>query len=454
MDHKMTTRRNFLALAAGSLLAAQDRAKHELLVRSVRPEDLEMQLSGFADYLTLNDQFFVRTHVYVPAVNPTEWRLKIDGEVAAPLSLTLDDFKRFPSTELVAVLECAGNGRGFYEPSVPGMQWTNGAVGNARWRGVRLADVLKKAGVKDSAKEILFDGADVPLGTMPDFQRSIPLKKALDPNTLLAYEMNGETLPVKHGFPLRVVAPGWAGDSWAKWVTSIRVLDKEADGFWMKGAYRHPGKPVAPGTAVLPEQMQPVTSLRVKSVIASPLDGAAVPSGRAAAIRGVAWSGDGGSVTAVDASLDGGRSWQPARLGSDRSRFGWRQWELAWTPQTGYYTIMARARDSSGDTQPLAQEWNPAGYLWNVVPHVHVNVGSDASNAPVSSSAAIAPSAPAVVKTACLVCHEEDVIRMQRLTPAQWDREVSKMTGWGARVKPEDREAILQYLSTQYGPRR
>jgi hypothetical protein len=237
-------------------------------------------------------------------------------------------------------------------------------------------------------------------------------------------------------------------------VTSIRVLDKEADGFWMKGAYRHPGKPVAPGTAVAPEQMQPVTSLRVKSVIASPLDGATVPPGRAAAIRGVAWSGEGGAVTAVDVSVDGGRSWQPARLASDRSRFGWRQWELAWTPQQGYYSIMARARDSGGDTQPLAQEWNPAGYLWNVTPHVHVNVGPEPSSVPLSFSATITPSAPAAFKTACLVCHEEDVIRMQRLTPAQWDRELNKMTGWGARVKPEDREAILQYLSAQYGPRR
>src|SRR5579863_942781 len=306
IGHKMTTRRNFLALAAGGLLAAQDPARPKLLVRSVRPEDLEMQLSGFADYLTPNDQFFVRTHVYVPSVSLNEWRLKVEGEVASPLTLTLDNLKQLPSVGLVSVLECAGNGRGFYEPSVAGMQWTNGAVGNARWRGVRLAEVLKKAGVKDSAKEILFDGADVPLGTMPDFQRSIPVKKALDSNTLLAYEMNGEMLPAKHGFPLRVVVPGWASDSWVKWLTSIRVLDKEHDGFWMKGSYRHPGKPVAPGTAVPPEQMQPVASLRVKSVIASPLDGATVMPAKAAAIRGVAWSGDGGAVTAVEVSVDGG----------------------------------------------------------------------------------------------------------------------------------------------------
>jgi len=244
-----------------------------MLSRAARPEDLEMPLSGFSDYITPVEHFFVRTHVYVPTVNLNSWRLRVDGEVTTPLTLTMEDLRKLPPVELVSVAECAGNGRAFYEPPVPGLQWGNGAVGNGRWRGVRLADVLRRAGVKASAKEILFDAADVPIGTMPDFQRSIPVKKATDNNTILAYEMNGETLPAKHGFPLRVVAPGWAGDSWVKWVTSIRVLEKEHDGFWMKGAYRHPGKPVAPGTAVPAEQMQPVTSLRVKSVIASPLDG-------------------------------------------------------------------------------------------------------------------------------------------------------------------------------------
>src|SRR5262249_13981991 len=153
-----------------------------------------------------------------------------------------------------------------------GLQWGDGAVGNGRWRGARLADVLRRAGIKESAREIFFDGADIPLRTMPDFQRSIPVKKALESNTLLAYEMNGQRLPEKHGFPLRVVAPGWGGDCWVKWLTSVRVLDKEHDGFWMKSAYRHPGKPVAPGTAVAAEEMRPVTSLAVKSVIAEPLE--------------------------------------------------------------------------------------------------------------------------------------------------------------------------------------
>ena len=449
-------RRNFLLLAGAALLRAEDRPKRDMLVRSPRPEDLEMPISGFSEYITPIEHFFVRSHVYVPTVNVKEWRLRVEGEVGTPLTLTMDDLKALPPVELVGVVECAGNGRAFYEPPLPGVQWGNGAVGNGRWRGVRLADVLKRAGIKESAKEVLFDGADVPLGTMPDFQRSIPVKKALDGNTLLAYEMNGETLPVKHGFPLRVVSPGWASDSWIKWLTSVRVLDKEHDGFWMKSAYRHPGKPVAPGTAVAPEQMQPVTSLRIKSVIAAPLDGAQVVAGNPVTIRGVAWSGDSGPVTAVEVSVDGGRAWKPAALRPDqKTQFGWRQWEFKWMPsQAAYFTILARARNAAGNTQPMDQEWNPAGYGWNVVPRIGVDVVQELSATPQPAAPANAGAAPpAAIGTACVTCHTDDIIRQQRLTRAQWDRELNKMTGWGAKVSGDDRDGILDYLFSNYGPR-
>src|SRR5436190_24091837 len=158
MDPMNHSRRQFLWLAATGALLGEDKPKRDMIVRSVRPEDLEMPLFGFTDYITPIEHLFVRTHVYVPTVNVSEWRLKVEGEVATPLTLTMDDLKKLPSVELVSVLECAGNGRGFYEPPVPGLQWGNGAVGNGRWRGARLADVLKRAGVKDSAREILFDG--------------------------------------------------------------------------------------------------------------------------------------------------------------------------------------------------------------------------------------------------------------------------------------------------------
>lgn len=438
------TRRGLLLLAFGAALRAADSAKSDMLVRAARPEDLEMPLAAFSDYFTPSEHFFVRTHVYVPTVNLAEWRLKVEGQVAAPLTLSLDDLRKLPAAELVGVLECAGNGRAFFDPPVPGVQWRYGAVGNARWRGARLADVLKRAGLKPSAREILFDGADVPLGSMPDFQRALPLNKALDSNTLLAYEMNGEPLPLKHGFPLRVVASGWAGDSWTKWLTSIRVLDREYDGFWMKRAYRHPERPVAPGAVVPADRMRPVTNLRVKSVIASPLDGAQLVPGRPLVIRGVAWSG--GPIASVDVSVDAGRTWKPAALASNQStRFGWRQWQFAWTPpQPAYYTILARARDAAGDTQPLDQEWNPSGYLWNVVPRVHVSFG-DAAPATPSAPSPSPPSQPVAFRN-CLVCHGDDVVRQQRLTAAQWSAEIDKMTGWGARIDPADRDALLAYL--------
>ena len=164
-------------LALGAFLRADDRPTRDMLTLSARPEDLEMPLSGFADYITPIERFFVRTHVAVPTVNLTSWRLTVEGEVTAPLTLTMQDMKGLPSVELVAVAECAGNGRRFYDPPVPGVQWGNGAVGNGRWRGVRLPDVLRKAGIKDSAREVLLNGADVPFGTMPDFERSIPINE-------------------------------------------------------------------------------------------------------------------------------------------------------------------------------------------------------------------------------------------------------------------------------------
>ncbi len=456
MKEGMTrTRRKFLLLATGGLLLADDAPKRGMIVRSKRPEDLEMPLSGFTDYITPIEHFFVRTHVYVPSVDLSEWRLRVEGDVATPVTFTMDDLKTLPTVELVSVVECAGNGRAFFEPSVAGAQWSYGGVGNGRWRGVRLADVLKRSGIKDTAKQILFDGADQPIGKMQDFRRTITVKKALDPNTLLAYEMNGQTLPVKHGFPLRVVAPGWASDSWVKWVTSITVLDKEFDGFWMKNAYRKPDHLFPPGMGLTPEQMVPVTSLRVKSVIATPSDGSTVPPGNPVVIRGVAWSGDAGPVTAVDVSVDGGRSWHSAQLGRDKSAFGWRQWEFTWRPpHEAYYTVMARARDANGDTQPFTEEWNPSGYGWNVVQRVGVNIAEGPAGGGMPGSVTGAtPEQPKSYKNACLVCHDEDMIRQEVLTRAQWDREINKMTGWGAEVSPENREIILNYLLTNFGPR-
>jgi len=438
----MISRREFLSVAAAALLSQQNRV--DMIIRSVRPEDLEMPPAGFDDFITPIGRFFVRSHVLVPKVDLSQWRLNVEGHVSKGITVSMDELRRMPSFEIIGVLECAGNGRSFYDPPVAGLQWANGAVGNGRWRGVRLRDLLEHAGVKDGAVEVLFDGADVPLGTMQDFQRSIPLKKALDANTLLAYEMNGAPLPTQHGFPLRAVVPGWAGDSWTKWMTSVRVLDQEFGGFWMKNAYLYPKQKVGPGTVVPPDAMAPVTSLRVKSVISFPENGARLEPRKRIVARGSAWSGDAGPVAAVDVSVDGGRTWKPASLRGQATNFGWRLWEYPWTPpDDGPHTLLARARDRKGNVQPSMPDWNPSGYLWNVVARADVNSPATRPALPQSTT-----ERPAVFRETCLVCHQDDVIRQQRLTREQWDRELNKMAGWGARIRGEDRSALLDYLVT------
>jgi DMSO/TMAO reductase YedYZ molybdopterin-dependent catalytic subunit len=433
------------AMLAGLLGAAEQADQSRMIVRSAKPEDLEMPLDGFGDWITPIDRFFVRCHTYTPKVNLGEWSLKVDGQVRAPLTLTLTDLKKLPRAELVGVLECAGNGRSFYQPRMAGAQWIYGAVGNGRWAGVRLRDVLERAGIQDSAKEVLFDGADVPLGKMPDFQRAIPASKALHPDTLLAYEMNGQTLPVQHGFPLRVMVPGWAGDSWVKWLQHIEVLDHEFDGFWMKSAYRHPYQAVAPGSAVDAAEMVPVTDLNVKSVIAAPAGWAMPGSVR---IHGAAWSNS-SPVNKVDVSTDGGQTWKPAKQSGQQTQYGWRLWQFDWKATEGTHRLIARATNMAGQSQPLEQQWNPSGYLWNVAQPVEVTVSRQAQAGAVDvPSPEIA--APERYRSACFGCHDEHMMVQQHLTREQWDREINKMTGWGAPIQPQDREAILDYLVKRF----
>jgi sulfite oxidase len=446
MTPALTRRSLFLAAAAGMLRRLNHAADlSPMIVRSAKPGDIEMPLAGFKEWITPVDRFFVRAHTYLPErANPAEWKLKLDGVVNQPLELTLDDIKKLPRVELVGVLECAGNGRSFYKPRVAGTQWAFGSVGNARWVGARFRDVLARAGLKNSAQEILLDGADLPLAAMPKFQRTLPVAKALDPDTLLAYEMNGQPLTIEHGFPVRLIAPGWAGDSWVKWLQHIEALDHEFDGFWMKTAYRHPAHPVEPGSTVAPADMIPVTDLNVKSVIATP-DRTAKP-GRVR-ISGAAWSNR-SPVARVDVSVDGGQSWKPAKLGVNQRPYAWRLWELDWDASEGKHTLIARASNMAGQTQPLTEEWNPNGYLWNVAQPVEIEVSNHAPAAATAEAAGLPR--PAGYQAACMACHDEGMMVQQRLTRPQWEREVNKMTGWGAQIKPEDREGILQYLSDSF----
>lgn len=441
---------SLFSLAPGLALRGDGPPGQSLIIRSANPEDFEMPLSGFDTWLTPADNFFVRTHIYKPKVELAQWRLKVDGLVENELTLDMSDLKKLPRVEQVAVLECAGNGRSFFDPAVAGMQWRVGAVGNARFAGVRLADVLKRAGVKPGATNVLFNGADVPMGKVPDFIRSVPLEKALHPDTLLAFDMNGAPLPPSHGFPLRLVPAGWAGDSWVKWVTNITLLDKEYDGFFMRTAYRRPVNTIAPGAAVDPAATTPVTAIKPKSAISSPVAGQRLALGPVT-IRGAAWAGE-SPVARVDVSTDSGRTWRPVKLGADRARYAWCLWEATWTPPgAGSYVLMSKTTDEKGETQPFLEDWNPSGYLWNVVPAVRVEVGGGPAGLPPQPPPAEVPPFPDKVKQTCVGCHGQDMIAGQRLTRAQWEREVDKMARWGAQVKPEDRADLIDFLARTFG---
>jgi sulfite oxidase len=347
--------------------------KEKLIVRSIRPEDLETPVSLLNTWITPNDLFYVRHHMYAAKVDVNEWKLTVGGEVQNPITLTLDELKREPKHAVTVTLECAGNGRAFFDPPVAGIQWERGAVGTARFAGARLADILKKAGVKPTGQYVAMNGADKPVGKMPDFVRNVPIKKALDADTILAYEMNGEALPILHGFPLRAVVSGWEGAYSVKWLTDIKVLENEYDGFFVKTAYRFPNRPVAPGEAVAPQDMIPLTGLVVKSFINSPLDGATVAPGKIR-LSGFAWAGE-SNILKVDVSMDNGSSWFPAKLGKERQRYAWQSFEYEFDiSRPGSYLLMSRATDDKGNVQPVAPQWNPSGYLWNVIDKVRVNV--------------------------------------------------------------------------------
>ena len=224
--------------------------KGDLIRRSVRPPDYETPVALLDPFITPIQHFFVRSHLPVPpVVDASAWRLEVNGDVASPLSLSVDEIRRMPATTIIMTLECAGNGRALFDPPVAGIQWRKGAVGTARWTGVRMGDLLKRAVVKAGGRFVLMNGGDTPLGTMPDFIRQVAIDKALDPDTIVAYEMNGRPIPPVHGFPLRAIIPGWEGAYSVKWLNALSVSAVESTSFWVATAYRYPIRRVAPGAA-------------------------------------------------------------------------------------------------------------------------------------------------------------------------------------------------------------
>lgn len=370
-----SNRREMLGmLLAATLSWAQESSvtipgKRSMILHNDRPEDLETPLEYFDQWLTPNDVFFVRQHLPRPTVREAEFRLAIGGRVNREIQLSLADLRRLPQYTVPAVLECTGNGRGFYRPRVPGVQWGRGAVGNAEWSGPRLADVLKLAGADLQTAYVTANGADVGVAKTPDFIRSLPMRKAVDPPTLLALKMNGEPLPDLHGFPLRLIVPGWDGTSWVKWVNSLVVASEADHGFFMDPAYRFPKHPVAPGTAANRADLEVIEGMPVKSYITGHTDGEKIPL-TPTKLRGMAWAGE-EHVTKVDVSTDGGITWQDAQLSGKSLPFTWRLWTAEWTPaKPGYYSVLSRATDSAGRIQPIVATWNPSGYLFNAIDRI------------------------------------------------------------------------------------
>jgi sulfite oxidase len=367
-------RREFLLSSAG-LIFQGSAAKDSLIVRSDSPADFETPIHLLDQaWITSNDLHFVRCHSQTPNINLSTWNLVIEGEVNQPQTLTMSEIRRMSETSRIVTLECAGNGRVYSDPPVPGLQWEKGAVGTARWTGISLRDALNKAGVKRTGRHIIMNGVDEPFAAMPDFVRSIPIEKAMHPDTILAYRMNDQDIPIEHGFPLRLIVPGWEAAASTKWIKNIRVSETEADGFFFKTAYRIPNRSVSPGTVVDPNDMIPYTTLDVKSIFTAPLEGTAVARGASIELRGFAWAGE-ADITRVDVSTDYGRTWTAASLDAEKSRYAWRRFRHVWKPAArGSFIVMSRATDSQGRTQPVVPSWNPAGYFYNVIDRVRINV--------------------------------------------------------------------------------
>lgn len=354
--------------------------KQPLIKRAFRPPNYETPLAGLRTPYTSNDVFFVRYHLAnIPEVDARDWRLQVGGaSIARPLSLSLADLKRdYEQVTVNAINQCSGNRRGLFTPRVPGVQWGYGAMGNARWGGVRLRDILRKAGLAADAVEVSFDGADTALmPKTPDFAKSLPVGRAIDENVLVALEMNGESLPHWNGAPARLVVPGWTATYWVKHLTEIRVEPRPFEGFWMASSYRLPTGlfPGAPFASQTTKETTPITEILVNSFVTSHVDGERLRRGRPVELRG--WSWDGGSgIARVEVSLDGGRAWRDAALGEDMGRFSWRQFRVPLdTSRAGPIDVAVRAQARSGAVQPEKLVVNAPGYHHNIIQKLTLEV--------------------------------------------------------------------------------
>jgi sulfite dehydrogenase len=349
--------------------------KRPMIGVTSRPPQLETQFSAFnGKVITPNDAFFVRYHLAdIPlSIDPDTFSVEIKGKVDKPLKLSLATIKRMPAVNIVAVNQCSGNSRGFFNPRVAGGQLGNGAMGNARWSGVPLKTVLDMAGVQGGARQVTFNGMDGPVADKtPDFVKALDIDHARDGEVMLAYSMNGKDLPFLNGFPLRLVVPGYYGTYWVKHLNEITVIDNVFDGFWMKTAYRIPDNDcncVDSGTA--PKATVPINRFKVRSFVTSVADGAKLKAGKTT-LKGIAFDG-GKGIKNVALSTDGGKTWAQAKLGKDLGKYSFREWLMPVRLAAGAHELKVRATSNSGEVQPMEPLWNGAGYLRNVVETVRV----------------------------------------------------------------------------------
>ena len=353
--------------------------KPDMLVHSENPFNGEFAPSLLDDNVTPTERHFVRNNSGVPARAVKRdlrgWKLVIDGEVHKALALSMDDLLRFPQVTMEVVLECAGNGRSLFSPQVGGTPWQRGAAACSEWTGVRLRDVLQAAGLKPSAVYTGNYGEDVPNDGSEPFSRGIPIEKAMDAHTLIALKMNGEALPAAHGFPARLIVPGWIGSAMQKWLNRIWVRDTVHDSEKMRGySYRIPVYPIAPGDEPPVEDMQIATAWQVKSLITRPAPYFGLSADLPTKVRGHAWAGE-NRIEKVVVSTDFGIHWQETQLTPPSNRYAWSHWETELTfANRGYYEIWARAYDNTGAAQPFTQPWNPKGYLGNVIHRVPISI--------------------------------------------------------------------------------
>lgn len=343
------------------------RGRPEIHVVEERPFNAETPMAALADEVVPNELFYVRNHFDVPELVVDDWRLTVDGAVGQSLELSMGDLRRHAESTMAVTMECAGNGRALINPRPPGTAWVYGAVSTARFTGVSLPLVLHEAGVLPDASEVVFTGADrgpaEPDRVIP-YAYSIPMERALRPDTLLAWAMNDDPLPADHGFPLRLVVPGVYGMASVKWLTRVRAVTSPFAGYF-PGQYRYVDEPGS--------QDRPVTTIKVKAVIAGPEHGAVLPVAPFV-VGGTAWSGS-GVITRVEVSVDGGNAWRDAELEAPTTRFAATPWRFSWTPpEPGSYEIAARATDDAGHSQPLEPSWNAHGYGNNEVHRIEVEI--------------------------------------------------------------------------------